>query len=102
MAIADDTLGGLTAFVREQQVVAGRCRPSLAQFDDSYERVCAAVDIQEVPAPDLQPRGGTALHDATARLIAGAAKRRRPAPFQERCRPMPDVRCRAAGGAGGG
>lgn len=71
-AIADDTVGGFAAFVREQQAVAGRCRLSLAQFDDSYEHVYAAVDIQDVPPLDLQPRGSTALHDAMVRLIGEA------------------------------
>ena len=71
-AIADDTVGGFAAFVRDQQSVAGRCRLSLAQFDDSYERVYAAVDIQDVPPLDLQPRGSTALHDAMIRLIGEA------------------------------
>ena len=70
--IADDTVGGFAAFVREQQSVPGRCRLSLAQFDDSYERVYASVDIQDVPALDLQPRGSTALHDAMIRLIGEA------------------------------
>jgi hypothetical protein len=71
-AIADDTVGGFAAFIREQQAVAGRCRLSLAQFDDTYERVYASVDIQDVPALDLQPRGSTALHDAMVRLIGEA------------------------------
>ena len=71
-AIADDTVGGFAAFVRDQRSVAGRCRLSLAQFDDSYERVYAAVDIQDVPPLDLQPRGSTALHDAMIRLIGEA------------------------------
>ena len=71
-AIADDTVGGFAAFIREQQAVAGRCRLSLAQFDDMYERVYASVDIQDVPALDLQPRGSTALHDAMVRLIGEA------------------------------
>jgi len=71
-AIADDTVGGFAAFIREQRAVAGRCRLSLAQFDDTYERVYASVDIQDVPALDLQPRGSTALHDAMVRLIGEA------------------------------
>ena len=71
-AIADDTGGGFAAFIREQRAVAGRCRLSLAQFDDTYERVYASVDIQDVPALDLQPRGSTALHDAMVRLIGEA------------------------------
>ena len=83
-AIADDTVGGFAAFVREQRAVAGRCRLSLAQFDDSYERVYAAVDIQDVPPLDLQPRGSTALHDAMVRLIGEAGAELSAMPEDER------------------
>ena len=74
-AIADDTVGGFAAFVREQQSVPGRCRLSLAQFDDVYDRVYAAVDIRDVPPLDLQPRGTTALHDAMVSILTDAVER---------------------------
>jgi hypothetical protein len=83
-SIADDTIGGFAAFVREQQAVAGRCRLSLAQFDDVYERVYAAVDIAEVPPLRLQPRGRTALHDAMVRLIGEAGAELAALPEEER------------------
>jgi hypothetical protein len=83
-AIADDTVGGFAAFVREQRAVAGRCRLSLAQFDDSYERVYAAVDIADVPPLVLQPRGSTALHDAMLRLIGEAGAELAALPEEER------------------
>lgn len=83
-AIADDTVGGFAAFVRDQQSVAGRCRLSLAQFDDSYERVYASVDIQDVPPLVLQPRGSTAVHDAMVRLIGEAGAELAALPEQER------------------
>jgi len=83
-AIADDTVGGFAAFIREQRAVAGRCRLSLAQFDDTYERVYASVDIQDVPALDLQPRGSTALHDAMVRLIGEAGAELAALPEDER------------------
>jgi hypothetical protein len=83
-AIADDTVGGFAAFVREQGAVAGRCRLSLAQFDDSYERVYAAVDIADVPPLVLQPRGSTALHDAMVRVIGEAGAELAEMPEEER------------------
>ncbi|WP_232082194.1 VWA domain-containing protein [Arthrobacter sp. SO5] len=83
-AIADDTVGGFAAFIRDQQAVAGRCRLSLAQFDDSYELVYAAVDIADVPPLDLQPRGSTALHDAMVRLIGEAGAELAALPEDER------------------
>lgn len=72
LSIVEDTVGGFAAFVKDQQSVAGRCRLSLAQFDDSYEQVYASVDIQDVPPLLLIPRGSTALHDAMVRLIGDA------------------------------
>ncbi len=60
LSIVEDTVGGFGAFVKDQQSVAGRCRLSLAQFDDSFEQVYASVDIQDVPPLLLIPRGSTA------------------------------------------
>ena len=77
-------MGGFAAFVREQQSVPGRCRLSLAQFDDTYERVYAAVDIRDVPPLDLQPRGSTALHDAMVRLIGEAGAELAALPEEQR------------------
>jgi hypothetical protein len=83
-AIADDTVGGFSAFIAEQKSVAGRCRLSLAQFDDTYERVYESVDIQDVPPLVLQPRGSTALHDAMVRLIGEAGAELAALPEHER------------------
>jgi hypothetical protein len=83
-AIADDTVGGFAAFIKEQRSVAGRCRLSLAQFDDTYERVYEARDIQDVPPLVLQPRGSTALHDAMVRLMGEAGAELAALPDHER------------------
>lgn len=83
-AIADDTVGGFAAFIKEQQAVAGRCRLSLAQFDDTYERVYESRDIRDVPPLVLQPRGSTALHDAMIRLIGEAGAELAALPERER------------------
>lgn len=71
-----DTEGGFAAFIDEQRkAVAGECRVTLAQFDNSYELVYTDKPLPEVPALELQPRGSTALLDSLGRLItdAGAA-----------------------------
>lgn len=68
-AIKKDTEGGFDAFVRSQAESGGRCTVTLAQFDTTYEVVYTGVDVGEVPALDLRPRGTTALLDSIARLI---------------------------------
>lgn len=83
-SIVDDTVGGFAAFVKDQQSVAGSCRLSLAQFDDSYEKVYASVDIQDVPPLRLIPRGSTALYDAMVRLIGDAGAELAALPEQKR------------------
>ena len=74
-SIKSDTVGGFAAFIAEQRQTAGDCRVTLAQFDNDYEVVYRDRSVADVPTLDLQPRGMTALLDATGRLItdAGAA-----------------------------
>lgn len=67
--IKSDTEGGLAAYFEEQRKVDRTVRVTLAQFDTDYESVYSNVPIDEVPAPVLQPRGGTALYDAIGKLI---------------------------------
>ncbi len=83
-AIADDTVGGFAAFVREQQSVAGPLPAVPGAVRRRYERVYAAVDIQDVPPLDLQPRGSTALHDAMVRLIGEAGEELAALPEEQR------------------
>jgi hypothetical protein len=45
---------------------------TLAQFDDTYEVVYAALPVSQVPPLALQPRGTTALLDAMGRLVTDA------------------------------
>ncbi len=71
-SIKSDIEGGFAAFIAEQQAAPGRCRVTLAQFDDRYEVVYADRDVADVPALDLQPRNMTALHDAMGRLVTDA------------------------------
>ena len=74
-SIRTDTTGGFDAFIEEQRGLPGRCRVTLAQFDDSYEEVYADRDLADVPPLDLVPRGSTALLDALGRLITVAGER---------------------------
>ena len=74
-SIRTDTTGGFDAFIEEQRSLPGRCRVTLAQFDDSYEEVYADRDLADVPPLDLVPRGSTALLDALGRLITVAGER---------------------------
>lgn len=67
---AKDAIGGMKQFIADQQKVEGDCTLSVAQFDTTYELVHAARDIHHVPAPQLQPRGGTALYDSWGRAMA--------------------------------
>ncbi|MGW5313084.1 vWA domain-containing protein [Nocardia thailandica] len=78
--IKADTEGGLAAFYDQQRQVPKRIEVTLAQFDTEYEVVYANLPLAQVPAPVLQPRGGTALYDAIGKLVTalGADLARRP------------------------
>jgi len=63
--IADDTIGGYNAFVKDQQVFGGTM--TLVQFDNKIETLYDNIDIADVKPLDRQtfvPRGTTALYDA--------------------------------------
>jgi len=72
--IADDTIGGFNAFVKEQKEFGGTL--SLYLFD--HEILCSYqhTDITQVPLLDtksFQPRGSTALNDAIGNIIKSQA-----------------------------
>lgn len=76
--IKDDTIGGFNQFLSDQKAVPGDATITLAQFDDQYEVVYSASDIQSVKALDsltFVPRGSTALYDAIGRTIIDTGKR---------------------------
>lgn len=83
-SIKTDTEGGFAAFIDEQRQAPGTCRVTLAQFDNSYEEVYAELAVADVPALDLQPRGGTALLDSMGHLITDAGARLAALPDDER------------------
>lgn len=76
--VKSDTIGGFNAFLDEQKKVAGECTVTLVQFDTLYDVVYNAKPLRDVPhltTETFQPRGATALLDATGRAIneTGAA-----------------------------
>lgn len=74
-SICADVKGGFNAFVAEQRTQPGTAKMTLVQFDHLHELVYQAKDIQEVPALNLIPRGGTALHDAIGRTLSEQGSR---------------------------
>ncbi|MET0898442.1 MAG: hypothetical protein ABWY45_11080 [Mycobacterium sp.] len=68
-SIESDTEGGFDAFIGEQRNQLGDAKVTLAQFDTEDDVVYADTAVDEVPPPQLEPLGGTALFDAIGRLI---------------------------------
>ena len=84
VSLREDTIGGFDTFIAEQRVAPGRCRVTLAQFDNEYDEVYADRDIATVPSLELVPRGSTALLDALGRLVVTAGERLARLPESER------------------
>ncbi len=75
--IAADVIGGFNSFLAAQQAAGPQARITLVQFDslDVQEVVLDGVPLAEARPLDrrhFQPRGGTPLLDATAKLIQRA------------------------------
>ncbi|MGB7963084.1 MAG: VWA domain-containing protein [Propionicimonas sp.] len=83
-SIKADIEGGFDAFIADQRTHPGRSTVSLARFDNEYESVFTAIDVREVPALDLQPRGSTAMLDAIGRSIIALGDRLAALPESER------------------
>ena len=84
VSLRADTIGGFDTFIAEQRTAPGRCRVTLAQFDNEYDEVYADRDIATVPSLVLVPRGSTALLDALGRLVVTAGERLAALPEAER------------------
>ena len=84
VSLREDTIGGFDTFIAEQRTAPGRCRVTLAQFDNEYDEVYADRDIAAVPSLELVPRGSTALLDALGRLVVTAGERLAALPEQDR------------------
>jgi hypothetical protein len=86
-SIAEDVIGGLNTFIRDQGQVEGEAQFTLVQFDDRYEVVHAHVPVQRVPTLTNRtyvPRGSTALLDAIGRTIIDTGARLAMLPDAER------------------
>ena len=49
VSLREDTIGGFDTFIAEQRTAPGRCRVTLAQFDNEYDEVYADRDIATSP-----------------------------------------------------
>lgn len=61
--IRDDMVGGLNTILVEQKKLPGFLTIDIVQFDNVIETVCEMANPEDVTIT-LEPRGGTALHDA--------------------------------------
>jgi hypothetical protein len=86
-SIAEDVVGGLNTFIRDQQTGDGDATFTLVQFDNEYEVVHAGLPMADVPLlkrSDFRPRGTTALLDAIGRTILDVDRRVADAPADRR------------------
>ena len=63
------TEDGWRELINGQRAEQGRCEVTLAQFDTTYEVLYPPTEIAAVPEFIVDPRGSTALLDATGRFI---------------------------------
>ena len=74
-SIKADIEGGFDAFIADQRTHPGECTVSLAQFDNEYDSVFEAIDVEKVRPLHLQPRGATAMLDAIGRSVIALGER---------------------------
>jgi len=73
-AIREEMQAAFGKFIDGQRQDPGACAVSLYQFSDKTEVVYEGVPLAAVPPLELEPRGGTALHDAIASAIISVRK----------------------------
>ena len=86
-SILDDAIGGFNTFLAAQQRQPGQAKLSLILFDNEYQVVHQAVDIQQVEPLNQDtyvPRGSTALLDAVGKTIDAVGERLAATPESER------------------
>ena len=76
--LTNDVIGGYNSFLAQQRQESGKAEVTTVLFDNRYEIVAKAVDLQK--APDLTPktyfaRGTTALLDAIGRTVMDTVSR---------------------------
>ncbi len=83
--IRSDMEGAMSAFVREQAQLPGKCLLSVLQFDsEAIEWLILGKPIAEVTGVPLQPRGSTPLLDAMGKAMADTGQRLAAIPERER------------------
>jgi hypothetical protein len=70
--IKSDMEGAINLYVKEQQAFDGECTFTFAQFDDHYEVLRDAADLQTIGKVTIEPRGSTALLDAMGTTLRAA------------------------------
>ena len=78
------TEDGWRELIEDQRGEPGDCEVMLAQFDTEFEVLYAPTPIASVPEFVVVPRGGTALLDATGRLITEVGERLASLPAEQR------------------
>ena len=81
--LAEDTIGGYNALLKKQKQETGEACVTTVLFDDRYELLHDAADIQKVApitAKEYYARGTTALLDAIGTTVTNVANRHRFAP----------------------
>ena len=71
-SLEKDVIGGYNAFLKKQRQESGKAEVTTVLFDDQYEKVADAVDLQavnDITAAEYFARGNTALMDAIGRTI---------------------------------
>ncbi len=72
-SLAGDVIGGYNAFLEKQRQEPGTAEVTTVLFDDRYEKIVEAVDLQKAPALTAETyyaRGMTALLDAIGRTVS--------------------------------
>lgn len=89
-ALAEDTIGGYNYFLEKQKQNSGAAEVTTILFDDQYEIISEAVDInaaKDLTSAEYYARGTTALLDAVGRTITttlGNMEKEKNCPAQRR------------------
>ncbi len=71
-SLANDVIGGYNSFLANQRKESGKAEVTTVLFDDQYEKIADAVDLNEVKditSAEYFARSNTALMDAIGRTI---------------------------------
>ena len=70
--LTGDVIGGYNSFLEQQRKESGTAEVTTVLFDDQYETIATAVDLQKAPEMNSKiyfARGSTALLDAVGRTV---------------------------------